>query len=95
MKVPLLGDIPLFGGLFRSEKESRIRRELIIDLTPHVVTSNDSNDLIDRTRDLIDDLPLAPEFIEQMQSGSLKPSSGGFGPAFEPITDESDATDTD
>ena len=95
MKVPLLGDIPLLGGLFRSEKESRIRRELLIVLTPHVVTSNDSNDLIDRTRDLIDDLPLAPQVVEQMQSGSLKATGGGFGPAFEPITDDPDATNAD
>ena len=37
MKIPLLGDIPLIGGLFRSESEVRRRTELLIVLTPRVV----------------------------------------------------------
>ena len=57
-------------------------------LTPHVVSSNDSDELIDRTRKLIDDLPLEPDLIKQMQRGNLEASGGEFGPSFEPMSDE-------
>ncbi len=36
-KIPLLGDIPFIGGAFRAEKEDRLKREVIIVLTPHVL----------------------------------------------------------
>ncbi|MFI8744081.1 type II secretion system secretin GspD [Pseudomonas sp. NPDC077186] len=36
-KVPLLGDIPLLGGLFRSTRESHIKRNLMVFLRPTVV----------------------------------------------------------
>lgn len=36
-KVPLLGDIPLFGHLFKSQAESKNFSELVIIITPHIV----------------------------------------------------------
>jgi general secretion pathway protein D len=36
-KVPLLGDIPLLGALFQSKKDSAIKREVIIVITPFVL----------------------------------------------------------
>ena len=36
-KVPILGDIPLIGGLFRSKKHTIVKREVIIVLTPFVL----------------------------------------------------------
>jgi general secretion pathway protein D len=36
-KVPLLGDIPLVGALFRWQQESKKKRNLLIFLTPYVV----------------------------------------------------------
>lgn len=36
-KVPLLGDLPLLGPLFRSETRSKQKVNLLIVLTPHVV----------------------------------------------------------
>ena len=36
-KVPLLGDIPLLGYLFKYSVQSRIKRELIIFITPHIM----------------------------------------------------------
>lgn len=36
-KVPLLGDIPLLGALFRSERDSKTKTELIILITPKVL----------------------------------------------------------
>ncbi len=36
-KVPLLGDLPLFGALFRSKNEKGQKREVIIVITPSVL----------------------------------------------------------
>ena len=36
-KVPLLGDIPILGAAFRSERTETEKREVIIVLTPHVL----------------------------------------------------------
>jgi type II secretory pathway component GspD/PulD (secretin) len=36
-KVPILGDIPLIGNLFRSKGDTKSKKELIIFITPHVV----------------------------------------------------------
>ncbi len=37
-KIPLLGDLPLIGKAFRNENVNRERNELIITVTPHIVT---------------------------------------------------------
>jgi len=37
-KIPLLGDIPLVGRAFRNEALNHQRNELIITVTPHIVT---------------------------------------------------------
>ena len=36
-KIPLLGDLPLLGGLFRFEGESTVNSELVIFITPHLI----------------------------------------------------------
>ena len=36
-KVPLLGDLPILGGMFRSKKQEMVKREVIIVLTPFVL----------------------------------------------------------
>jgi general secretion pathway protein D len=36
-KVPFLGDIPLLGRLFQSRTKTRVKQDLLIVLTPHVV----------------------------------------------------------
>ncbi|WP_442798015.1 DNA uptake porin HofQ [Pantoea vagans] len=36
-KVPLLGNVPLIGGLFRQQSEQRKKRELVIFITPRLV----------------------------------------------------------
>jgi len=38
-RVPILGDLPIIGSLFRSTSSSREKRELLVFLTPHVVRS--------------------------------------------------------
>lgn len=40
-KVPILGDIPVLGNLFRSRSKSNQKSELLIFLTPHIVREPD------------------------------------------------------
>ena len=40
-KVPLLGDVPVLGRLFRSQRDTRDKRNLIIFLRPTVLNSKD------------------------------------------------------
>jgi general secretion pathway protein D len=40
-KVPLLGDIPLLGWLFKTKSKSREKTNLYIFLTPHIVRTRD------------------------------------------------------
>src|SRR5690606_24475951 len=47
-KVPLLGDIPLLGVLFRSTSDSREKRNLMVFLRPTIL--NDSTRLVGLTR---------------------------------------------
>ncbi|MES2502465.1 MAG: hypothetical protein V4545_07650 [Pseudomonadota bacterium] len=38
-KVPLLGDVPLLGELFKRKTSNKTKRELILLVTPHIVTA--------------------------------------------------------
>ena len=40
-KVPLLGDIPIFGAAFRQTSNLSERRELVIFLTPHIISGEE------------------------------------------------------
>jgi general secretion pathway protein D len=42
--VPILQDLPLLGGLFRTKGNSRQRTELAIFMTPHVVMNDQQAD---------------------------------------------------
>jgi type IV pilus assembly protein PilQ len=37
-KIPVLGDIPLLGSLFRSRKQNEVRTELVVFVTPRILT---------------------------------------------------------
>jgi len=37
-KVPLLGDLPLLGGLFRSKSSVRSHTDLVVFITPRVLS---------------------------------------------------------
>lgn len=43
-KVPFLGDIPLLGRLFRYDKNSSVRKELLIFLTPHIINCDEDSE---------------------------------------------------
>ena len=51
-QIPLLGDLPLIGALFRSTSDSVQRQEVIVMLTPHII--DEANDTQSEAR--IDDI---------------------------------------
>jgi len=58
-KTPFFGDIPGLGALFRSSTKKTERRELLIMLTPQVLTSNHDQparilDIGSNSRDMLD-----------------------------------------
>ena len=66
--IPLLGDLPLVGFLFRGEKEELVRNELVIVLTPHVIKSPADHDRIEQlTNDQVDLISLPPNLLEQIR----------------------------
>ena len=48
MKVPLLGDFPLLGGLFRTSRERIQKTNLLLFITPHVLA--DKEELLEITK---------------------------------------------
>lgn len=47
-KVPLLGSIPLFGFFFRREERSTFRREIVVMVRPHVLSTPAESEAISR-----------------------------------------------
>jgi general secretion pathway protein D len=41
-KIPLLGDLPIIGGLFRLERDRVQKTNLLLFITPHVLTTRES-----------------------------------------------------
>lgn len=82
-KVPVIGDLPLLGPLFRNQNESSRRTELLIVLTPRVIrTVEDFHDVSVDERDTMQGLP--QEFLTSPSLGTLRVTP------VEPL-DESDA----
>ena len=53
-KVPLLGDIPILGALFRSKSISSEKTNMFVFLTPHVLNEpNEAKDLLKEKKDHI------------------------------------------
>ena len=80
-KIPLLGDIPLLGAIFRNTSEVIEKTELLIVLTPHVISNLGVNGARDAraaeaTRRQIDKLNLPPALLEQIRRGELEGLSG-------------------
>lgn len=57
-RVPILGDIPIIGSLFRSTSSKREKSELLLFLTPHVVrTPTEAARLTDRAKSRLPEVP--------------------------------------
>lgn len=54
-KVPLLGDLPGIGQLFRKKTWREIRTELIIFITPHIIRNTSSKNSISKSRAILEE----------------------------------------
>jgi general secretion pathway protein D len=43
-KIPLLGDIPVLGYLFKTTSKGKDRTELVIMITPHIIRNTEQID---------------------------------------------------
>jgi type II secretion system protein D len=68
--VPFLGEIPLFGALFRNDTESSIKTELLIVLTPYVIASPAEVDLL--TDSEVERLSLPAHVKEEIRRSRLE-----------------------
>ena len=74
-KVPILGDIPVLGALFRDRKTHREKQELVVFLTPHVVRSpEEAQALSEKARDTLRSVPPSLQ-------GPLAPTPAPASPA--------------
>ncbi|MBI5872795.1 MAG: hypothetical protein HZB36_01455 [Candidatus Omnitrophica bacterium] len=67
-KIPIVGDIPILGALFRHKDSNKEERELIVFITPHIVGGNDA---IALAKAELPSMPLAP-FREQVSGIARK-----------------------
>jgi pilus assembly protein CpaC len=79
-KIPILGDLPILGSLFRSRSTEARRTELLVLITPRLVRPLNADELpplpVDQTRFL------RPEIIRQMpgSAGAIDPPPGAPAP---------------
>ncbi len=66
-KIPLLGDIPLVGGLFRYQKDQMQKTNLLIFITPHILSSQE--DLEQITEKKKQEMAPALEELEKKNNG--------------------------
>jgi general secretion pathway protein D len=88
-KVPLLGDLPFIGALFRSDNRSRLKSNLMVFLRPVVLrTQQDANDLTmdryDSIRALQRGAQPEPSRVMQINDAPLIPPLGPAGAASAP-----------
>jgi len=70
-KVPILGDLPILGSLFRTSNSKREKSELLVFLTPHVVrTPAEAAQVTEAEKSKLPEVPR-----------SLQPPAGGPAPA--------------
>ncbi len=76
--VPILGQLPLFGPLFRSQSSRSEKVNLLIFLTPHVISS--SKQLQEEARGRVDKFPEIPgEIMDRMNLGESEVDTAPAG----------------
>ena len=51
-QIPLLGDLPLVGAAFRGTTDSTVRQEIIVLITPHIITESEDTEAEARVADI-------------------------------------------
>ena len=74
--LPILKDIPLLGTLFSTQGNSRMRAELLVLITPHVVhDQRDARALTEDLRSQLINAGLVPQQLQHLRStGSANPN---------------------
>lgn len=67
-KVPWLGDVPVLGFLFKRQVDDDQRTELILLVTPHILTTPEEAEAVSKKR--LRSLSLLPELEENLYSGT-------------------------
>ncbi|HWP66479.1 MAG TPA: secretin N-terminal domain-containing protein, partial [Candidatus Limnocylindria bacterium] len=73
--VPFLKDVPVLGHLFRREERRRMKTNLLVFLTPHIITSD--VDMAARSQAQRAAMPRAMRERPVLQGPSWEPPSGG------------------
>lgn len=84
--IPILQDIPIIGGLFRSTAHRTERTELMVFLTPFVVTTNEQLRAISeqRQQSLDEEFPQLREYLARQQQLGDETPPPTIAPAPEP-----------
>jgi len=97
-KIPLLGDIPLIGGLFTSIDNATIREELIVFVTPVIVENTTSNTVNENYLERLQEISLPiDEQLKHIDDGNdflnkrLRNPAADYMPDTEPIQSAFDA----
>ncbi len=77
--IPILSSIPLLGNFFRYTVEAVTKKELIIIITPHVISNRNEADVL--TMDFIKRLDIAKDFIKKIEKQLSLPVSEEINPA--------------
>lgn len=72
-KVPLLSEIPLVGEIFKTERTTTTKTELLIILTPRIITND--TDLLEFSNEEIDRLSLPDETKLQLRRNDISTDS--------------------
>ncbi|WP_085908253.1 type II and III secretion system protein family protein [Kiloniella majae] len=88
-KVPGLGDIPVLGKLFKSERFQNNESELVIVVTPYLVKPSNTPISLptDPYVERLNDVPLKttsdqPESLSKQETNNIKPFSANIEPTF-------------
>ncbi len=73
-KMPVLGDIPYVGALFRSTKSTRERKELLIFLTPLVLANNQDKVPLEDAQKVTQDIIRNSTFHKEIKRDALQRS---------------------
>jgi general secretion pathway protein D len=89
-KVPVLGDLPVVGNLFRSESRSRRKTNLMVFLRPVVVRDAQKSEALaldryDLMRSLQKEVQPAPSWVFPIKDAPVLPPQGGSLPPAAPV----------
>ena len=78
-KVPILGDIPILGWLFKTKSKTRVKTNLLVFLTPHIINrAEDLTSITKEKKNLMEKLKM-----EEMNSGDETKTQSRTFPANE------------